>query len=311
MAGHINFFIKKDESIYRKGDGDIMQLNELIKIYKGVFSLTNGYKRMMKLHSAVRILIIIAGVLGAAVIIFSIFFPKYIWVPMIVFLIVCIIIVLVTQFILKRKYNDIYYLAKESNAEFFDEASRVLKLNLKEEKVLNAVVENLNFHWKKEENRVSFLTFFKPGVSWFAFILPVLLSFFIDKIDSNIIFLLILLSLYILAFIFIFQAVFVEINNNSKPNIIKSVLEILHEQKIINLRRNIALDEIKGISLSGDFNKLTWKVLIDAEYENLIEQNMAHYISAINSITGDVDANIIQGVINECNLNIGNNEMKE
>ncbi|MCZ2258607.1 hypothetical protein [Sporosarcina sp. G11-34] len=284
-----------------------MQLNELLNIYKDVFSMKSGYEKIIKLHKVVRILLIIAGLMGIAVIISGIFFVKYIFLAIVAYLASSIIITLVIRSILKREYNDINYLEKKSNAEFIERISSALYLDFGDEKVLNTIGDYLNFHWKKEKDKLSFLTLFKPMITWVIFILPILFTYFIEEIDLESMYLLTVLSLYILGFLFISNAIFMEVDNKSKHNTIKSVLGILNEQKMFILRKELAIDEIEKLLINRDYKSLSQKILNEAGFHNIIKQNVSHYISSLNSIKGVTCKKRLQEVINDCNQIIKKN----
>jgi hypothetical protein len=301
-------FVQALKNINNRRDELMMQLNELLKIYKEVFSLKNGYERISGLHKVVLVLLILAGGMGAAIFISTIFFPKYFLITVGIYLLFCLIISKVVQKILKCKYNDVHYLEKKSNAEFIERISLTLNLDFRDDKVLNAIEEYLNFHLKKEKNKVSFLTLFKPGITWVAFIIPILLSYLVNETDLHVIQFVISSSVYIIAISLVIQAVNMELNNYSKHNLIMGVLEILSDQKIINLRRNLAVDEISTLLSTGNFKNLSKETLIEAGYSNIIEQNMSQYISLLYSIKQDIDREKLQDAINNCNQSIKKNK---
>ncbi|MBO1913278.1 hypothetical protein J4G37_51770, partial [Microvirga sp. 3-52] len=117
----------------------MMQLNELMDIYKDIFSFKNGYKRISELHKPVLGLLILAGIISAVIIISTQFFPQYFLISVVSFLLVCFIISKVVQKKIKSDYNDVHYLEKKSNAEFIDSVSLTLNLDLRDDKVLNPI----------------------------------------------------------------------------------------------------------------------------------------------------------------------------
>ncbi|MBO1911318.1 hypothetical protein J4G37_41810, partial [Microvirga sp. 3-52] len=98
--------------------------------------------------------------------------------------------------------------------------------------------------------------------------------------------------------------IFIDFNKYSKHSLIMAVLEILSDQKIINLRRNLAVDEINTILTTGTFKKLSSKTLIEAGYLNVIEENMSRYRSLLHSIKEDIDGEKLQDAIIDCNQSI-------
>lgn len=282
-----------------------LKLDDWIKIYNQVFSMKSGYKRIYDLDKMVRVLWIIGMLIGVLLIASSIFFQNNMFILSVIYIIFAMGCLITFWIRIKRKskqkYNDVNYLAKKANEQFINDVSLTFKYDFRKEKVLNAIIEYLDFQWRKEESKKTFFSNFSLAIKLCAFSLPILISYAIANVDVEIIGLLILATICSLFFVLVLQSVYEEINNNSKANKIKWILEILHEQKIINLHKSLAIDKVAEILEGRNFTELTPEILNDAEYEEVISENLEHYVSALYSIKHDVYPDTIQAVINKYN----------
>lgn len=277
-------------------------INEFIKIYKSVFGVTNRINTYWKMDKKINYFVILTGIFGVFYIMLSVVWKSsHAYIALILYVASCIVVSIWINSFIKRKYNDVNYLEEQFAADFIDRVNEEMYFDLKSEKERSVIEEYLQFHSDKEKYKKTFVSIFKPGVSWIALIFPVILPMIVSLEEKEIVYFIILLSIYVVVISAFALGFMREINGLTKASMITSILEMINIEKMRSLKQEIMGNRLDGLLSDRDFTRITLELLRKAGYKEANMQNIALYQSALHSIEGNVDREWLRQIIQDTN----------
>lgn len=273
-------------------------VNELIKIYKSVFSFTQRAEKYLKMDKSVKYVWLLIGAMGIGNIVVSAkSSSSFVYIFFAIYILTCLIGSYRIGFVVKKNYTSFSSLEREFVVNFMAKVAEKLSFDFKVEKERLVIEEYLQFHVEKEKHKKNPFSLFRPIVSFLAYIIPIILPFVISEIGKGVIGLLVIVIIYIAIIWIVVKGVTSEINGLTRMEVLLAILDILNEEKIRNLQKEILEEKLCCLLEKRDFEAVV-NILGRTELVVIEKDILSKLVPMLYSIE-NVDLDVLKRVIHE------------